>query len=50
MKIFPVIASFALLAAGAHAANKEVVVSYPPETPRSVIDNAISRIVAEVST
>lgn len=52
MKLIPLLTSLALLAAagaqGAQAPLKEVVVTYPPSTPRSVIDEAIARIAAEV--
>lgn len=55
MKIVSFLISLALIAAAgvqgvqdAEAPLREVVVTYPPSTPRSIIDEAISRISAEV--
>ena len=51
---FALLTSLALLAAtgvqgaqDAQAPLKDVIVTYPPSTPRSVIDEAIARISAE---
>lgn len=58
MKITPLLASLASLASLVLLANaqdaqapllqKQVVVTYPSSTPKSIIDDAISRISAEV--
>lgn len=55
MKILALLTSLALIAVAgvqgaqdAQARLREVVVTYPPSTPRSIIDEAIARISAEV--